>query len=212
MKNRKELAGEISSYCRKLKKLGFLAGFSGNLSARTGKNSFLITPSATDKGEIKPEDILEMNLDGSIMGRGLPSSEWKMHAFLYRKYQSVQSVIHTHPPFISVFSCSSITIDRPLMAEFLIMLKGMPKTPYFTPGSAEVEKSLAKYAGKNNVLILSNHGLLTFGQSLKNAFALTEEAEHFAKIYYFSLLLGRQSPIKSRYLSALKKLSENFNL
>lgn len=212
MKNREKLAEEISIYCRKLKKLGFLAGFSGNISARTGKNSFLITPSGTDKGEIKTEDILEMNIDGSIKGRGIPSSEWKMHAFLYRRYQSIKSIIHTHPPFISVFSCSNIKINKPLMAEFLIMLKGMPKTPYFTPGSAEVEKSLAKYSGKNNVLILSNHGLVTFGQSLKNAFALTEEAEHFAKIYYFSLLLGKQSPVKAEYLAALKKLSENFNL
>ena len=208
---KRKIANELVLYCKKLKKLGFLAGFSGNLSIKTGKDSFMITPSGIDKGEIKPKDIIEMSFDGSVYGKEKPSSEWKMHSFLYTSKASPSAIIHTHPPFISFFSCSSIKIEKPLMAEFIITLGGLPKTPYFTPGSSEVEKSLAKYATKSKVLILSNHGLVAFGSNLKNAFALTEEAEHFAKIYYLSILAKKTSSIKKKKIPPLIKLAENFS-
>lgn len=207
-----ELAKEIVFFSKKLKRLGFLSGFSGNISVRTSSNSFMITPSGCDKGELKAKDIIEVSMDGCLIsGKGRPSSEWKMHSFIYRNQSQAKAIIHTHPPFISVLSCTKIKVNKPLMAEFLIMLKGLPKTPYFTPGSNEVDKSLEKYLKKSRTLILSNHGLVTYASNLRNAFALTEEAEHFARIYYLSSLIGEIDPIKKDKLSALNKLAENFN-
>ncbi len=206
------LAKDIVFFSKKLKKLGFLSGFSGNLSVKISSNSFMITPSGVDKGELNERDIIKIGLDGSLLnGRGKPSSEWKMHSFIYRNQPLAKAIIHTHPPFVSVLSCTKIKVIKPLMAEFLIMLKGLPKTPYFTPGSNEVDKSLKKHLNKSRTLILSNHGLVAYASNLKNAFALTEEAEHFARIYYFSTLIRQIDPIKKDKLSVLKKLAENFN-
>ncbi|MEW5951117.1 MAG: class II aldolase/adducin family protein [Elusimicrobiota bacterium] len=205
-----QAAKEIIFYAKKLKELGFLAGFSGNISVRISEKSFLITPSSQDKSQIKISDLCETGLNGKIFSKNKPSSEWRLHAFVYENYPKAKAVIHTHPPFISVFSCSKVKINKPLLAEFEIMLKKLPKSGYFTPGSGDLAKAVKKACDSSQTVILSNHGLLTYATDLKNAFALTEEAEHFAKIYWLSEIMGRQDPIKSKHIPALKKLSENF--
>ncbi len=210
---RKEiLKKEIADYSRRLKELGFLSGFSGNISAKVSDKNFLITASGIDKGNLSKENICEMDVSGKVLSAKKPSSEWRLHAFIYKNFPKVNAVIHTHPPFISVFSCSKIKIDKPLMAEFEIMLKKLPKSAYFTPGSPACEKAVARACKTSQTVILANHGLLVYARNLKNAFALTEEAEHFAKIYWLSIILGRSEPIKKSKIPELQKLAEQFDL
>lgn len=207
---KKILEKEIANYCRQLKNLGFMSGFSGNISARISDEKFLITASGIDKGRISTREICEMNISGKNLSFNKPSSEWRLHAFIYKNFSHAKAVIHTHPPFISVFSCSKIKIDKPLMAEFEIMLKKLPKGDYFTPGSSDCQEALSKACKNSQTVILANHGLLVYARNLENAFALTEEAEHFAKIYYLSLILGKGEPIKKNKIAELQRLAENF--
>ncbi|MFP3161397.1 MAG: class II aldolase/adducin family protein, partial [Vulcanisaeta sp.] len=72
----------------------------GNVSARLGGDEILITPTSTPKVLIKPQSIVKIRLDGTVISGGKPSSEWRMHAGIYRVRSDVKFVLHTHPPNI----------------------------------------------------------------------------------------------------------------
>ncbi|MBS4899560.1 MAG: class II aldolase/adducin family protein [Clostridiales bacterium] len=200
-----ELRAEVVHYFKKQYDLGMLNTFEGNLSVRVkGSNTILITPSQQEKDKITPEMILEVDMDGNLLDKTdlEPSSELGMHLEVYKLRSDLQSVLHNHSTFATAFAL----VGRPLandMAESFMFYGGdIPVAPYGRPGTADVYKDFKKFFvdRDRDALLLANHGLVTAGYTVGDAFSKAEAIEKLAKITIMSEILGPDNP-----LSAIEK-------
>jgi L-fuculose-phosphate aldolase len=144
-----------------------------------------------NKGEVTPDDIIEVNDGGfTLTGTGKPSSELKMHLFIYKHRPDVRAVVHAHPPHATAFAVAGIPLNKPVFPEVLVKLGSIPVAPYATPSTDEVGKSIEPYVAAHNAILLGNHGAVTFGSSLKEAYYNMEKVEHAARITLYARLLG----------------------
>lgn len=178
------LREEICTVGRLLYERGYVASNDGNLSVRTEADTVLITPSGVSKGRMTPEMLLETDLDGRVLeGDRHPSSEGKMHLEVYRNRPDVRAVAHAHPPVSTAFAVCRRPMRTPYLAELVVGLGEVPVTPEFAMLSTdEVPESLLPYLQDYNAVLLANHGLVTWGEDLWQAFDRLESVEHVGKI------------------------------
>ncbi|WP_282926017.1 class II aldolase/adducin family protein [Helcococcus kunzii] len=190
-KQLKENVSEIAkkSYINKL-----VAGTSGNVSYYDReKNRMFITPSNVDYELMKPEDIVILDLDGNIIeseSNFKPSSEWRMHAEIYKNKEDINSIIHTHSPKATSFAV--VHKDIPIiLVEMIPFIGGDIKRAKFSlPGTAELGITAAKALEDRNVCLLENHGVVAVGNSLDQAYIRAVYAEDAAIIYFNALQVG----------------------
>lgn len=182
----------IVKYGKKMIAAGLTKGTGGNLSLYIPEEKkMVITPSGVEYEALRPEDILVMDLNGNILeGELKPSSEYGMHRIFYKNRTDIRAVIHVH----STFSTTIATLGWKIPAmHYLIAVGGgkdIPIAPYHTFGTEELaEAAYEAMKGRFGVL-LSNHGLLTGGNSLESAFSKAEEIEFCAEVYYRTKVLG----------------------
>lgn len=181
------LREEIISSTRDLQALGLLSGTAGNVSTRTPDGAVLITPSGLDYALLKPEDIVLVNLEGRVLvGDLVPSSEVAMHTGVYRSQPLVGGIVHTHARYSTVLACLGWEIP-PIhyMLAALAMDGRVPLVPYALYGTEE----LAGYAAQaldeaHRGCLLQNHGNLTVGTTVREAFLRSVILEEIAAVYY----------------------------
>lgn len=196
--------------CRLYSK-GLVAGFEGNISTRNG-DSILITPSGVCKGFLKENDIIEINsLGEKLSGTGMPSSETALHLKIYREREDAQAVVHAHPPTATGFACAGMGLDQSLTAETVLMLGAVPLVPYGTPSTKELPEALDGFMGYD-ALLLANHGAMTVGKTLDNAYFLMEQVEQYAKISFVANTLGTPKPLPCDEVDKLMALREKFGI
>jgi L-fuculose-phosphate aldolase len=177
---------------RALYRRGYVAGSDGNLSVRVGENRLLITPSGVGKGRLRPEMLLLTDLDGRVLeGDRHPSSEGKMHLEVYRTRPDVRAVVHAHPPVATAFAVCRRAMDVPYIAELVLGLGTVPVTAGFAmPSTDQVTESMRPFIPEHNAVLLANHGLVCWGESLLQAFDRLETVEHVGKILMNAQALG----------------------
>jgi len=178
---------------------GFLAGCSGNISARDPGGLIYITASGTCKGMLGPEDILCCDLYGEPVGAThgrKVSSEIKLHTYIYRYRKDIAAVIHAHPVFSIAASLAGIDFSDPLLPETILSLGAVEIAEYGTPTTEELVLSIKTHiqAGLANI-ILKRHGTLNIAQSLNSALANLETLEHVAKIAILARMLDCDDPL-----------------
>jgi L-fuculose-phosphate aldolase len=185
---------------RKIYQRGFVAGNDGNISVRIDENEIIATPTRVSKGFMTPEILLKMDLNGNVLKDGgiPPTSEIKMHLRIFRECPDVQAVIHTHSPIATAYACAQIPLDDALLLENVVILGVVPCTEFALAGSDEVPNVVARYCKDHNALLLGNHGVLVWGNSLTDACFRSETLEHYAKIH----LITRYILKSDRTLSA----------
>lgn len=183
------LRAEIVEVGRRMHALGFAAGSDGNLSARLGEDSFLITPSGFSKGYLHPEQILVVTLAGELqpsfhpMRRTLrPSSEMAMHLEAYRQRPDVHAVIHAHPPMGIACTVANLSLATCVLPEVIYHLGSIPTAPYATPGTPEGAASVREFVKHHDAMLLDHHGSLTLGDTLFTALMRLEWIEQAAKV------------------------------
>jgi len=175
---------------------GFIRASSGNVSSRVQNTEFMaITPTGVRYDLLKVEDIVICDLDGALVEGTLnPSSEFRMHAAIYKAFSHINGVVHTHSPFVITFAALEENIPMVSIEGLMVGSNILPVTERFSiPGSQEVGESALSYFRKNpdlRGLILSNHGLLTIGEKLASAMSLAESIELEAQVYYQAQLIG----------------------
>lgn len=213
----KQTAGLIfySKLCYRNK---FVAATDGNLSIRKGRNSVISTARNTCKGFLKSSDLVKCSIDAEPVpsNKKKPenrlSSEIKLHLFIYRKRKDVKAVVHTHPKFAAAFAAAGLALDKAVLPEVYLNPGIIPLAPFAVPSTYEVPESIAQFVDKHNAILLSNHGLVTFGSSLKEAYYLTEKVEQFAEISFYAELLGGVRELTEEQKSRLDLLkSGNLN-
>ena len=159
----------------------------GNASARLGSDEVLITPTSMPKILIKPQSIVKIRLDGTVISGGNPSSEWRMHVGIYRVRDDVKFVLHTHPPNILALTKAGLKIDLSL-SEAISYVGEVAEVPYLRPGSAELADAVSKALSRRSVtaVILKNHGLVTVGSTPYEALNRAEVLENLAYITLLS--------------------------
>ena len=184
-----------------------VTGTSGNVSEFDRESALMfITPSGTDYTLMKADDIVVMELDGTIREGSLkPSSEWRLHAELYRELITVNAVIHTHSPRASAFAVLHEGIPI-VLTEMIQFLGGdIPVAEYAMPGTAEVGLNAVKTIGKRRSCLLANHGVVVVGKNLEETCLGAFYVEDAATVYHFSKQVGTPKPIPADAIAALRE-------
>jgi len=182
---------QIIDYCQKIAEKKLTPGTSGNISILNKEKELIaISPSGIDYFSLKPQDIVLLNLNGDVIdGRRKPSSEKEMHIELYRNRKDINTVIHTHSIFSTIFAC----LRKPIPpVHYIIGIAGkeIPCCDYATFGTRELAKKAVTSLKNNNSVLLANHGLLVVGNGIENTFNILENVEYTAEIYYRTLSIG----------------------
>lgn len=187
----KELILEIG---RRLYEKNYVAANDGNISCLTGPDELWTTPTGVSKGHMTGDMLVKVDLNGTVLeGNTKPSSELMMHLRVYRENPQVKSVVHAHPPMATSFAIAGIPLDRPILAEAVVQLGEVPVAPYATPGTQEVPDSIAPFCKTHHAVLLANHGALTWGADLMQAYYRMESLEYYAQITMYTTGLLRQA-------------------
>ena len=187
---------EIVRYGRMLHARGFVAAMDGNLSVRLAGDRILVTPTGISKGAMRPADMVIVDREGNrVSGRRNVTSEIGMHLMIYRLRPDIQAIVHAHPPTATGFAAAGIALTQPLVCEVVIGLGCIPLARYATPGTSELARTLEPYVPNYDAILMSNHGVVAYGDTLEHAYMKMETVEHFAQIALVTHLLGRQQPL-----------------
>ena len=187
---------------------GFVAANDGNISVLTKDNDVIVTPTGISKGFMKPEMMVKINKNGTIVEENEynPSSEYKMHLKVYDKNNEVGAVVHAHPPYATAFAVAGKPLKEKILPEAIVSLGTVPIAKYGTPSTNEVPKSIEKFLKDYNAVLLENHGALTWGENLKEAYYRMETLEFYAQILYHTMAFKNREISKSD----IEKLKNEF--
>ena len=202
---------EICRIGKMLHQSGFVAGCDGNISVRVEQDLVLSTPTSLCKGMMEPEDLVLADMNGAqVNGRRHPSSELGMHLLFYRMRPHVRAVVHAHPPTATAFATVGQALDEPLVAEVVVTFGSIPLAPYGTPGSSELHDSLRPYIPHHDAILMANHGVVTCGHNLLDAYMKMEKVEHYARIVAAARQLGPVRPLAPEDVRKLMKARESY--
>jgi 3-dehydro-4-phosphotetronate decarboxylase len=176
-------------------------GNSGNISAKTENNSFLITASGTYLGDLDADDFAQCSLgasEGSSFGPK-PSKEVPMHQAIYETRPEIGAVLHASPLYSTLIASSQLDIPAAWFVEGMYYLEKIERVPYAHPGSIELGELVREKAKNANILLLENHGVLVYDTSIKEAKMALQTLEMACRMY----IISRSSGI------ALQELSDN---
>ncbi len=201
---------KLVEICHKVYAKGFVAAYDGNISARTENNNVLITRSGICKGDIKEKDIIEIDLSGKVIsGKGKISTEHKIHLYAYKKRKEVNAVVHCHPIYATVLALLGEGLDKHFLPEVFLTIGKVPLCKYATPSTAQVPKSLEPYINYSWAMLLQNHGAVTLGETLDDAYFKMEKLEHAAKIILLARLIGKPKKLSKKNITDILKISES---
>jgi L-fuculose-phosphate aldolase len=182
---------QIVDYGKKLINSNLTRGTGGNLSIYNKEKGLMaITPSGMNYFEIKPGDVVVMDLNGNVIeGNRTPSSEYEMHRIFYTNRQDINAIIHTHPVYSTTLSC--LHWDLPPV-HYLVALAGpnVRCAKYATFGTKELAENAFEAMKDRKAVLLANHGLLVGAEDLPNAFNISIQIEYVAELYYRSKSIG----------------------
>jgi len=198
---------EIARFMRRLYKHALTTTSGGNISLRVSEKIILITPSATDKGRMKWKEVGIINILGENLTPHLkPSIETEMHLAIYRKKKDVLAIVHAHPVFASLFTAIKAKINTKLTAEAKAILGDPLLVRYAVMGSRALAEVAAENILKSDVLLLENHGILTTGSNILQAFDKIEVLENAAKMTLMTEMTGKRRPLDKARILELERL------
>ena len=207
MKEYKSERREVACFMKRLYRQGLTTTSGGNISMRISDDLIAITPSATDKGRMKWKEVGLMSIFGeNLIPELKPSIESEMHLSVYRKNIEVKAIIHAHPLFATSFTAMKCKIDTNLTAEACAILGTPKQIPYALMGTKELAEIVSEHAVSNDILLLENHGILTTGSNLLQAFDKIEVLENAARMTLITDLVNKKRPLSKSRISEIERL------
>lgn len=183
----------VAYFMRRLYRQGLTSCSGGNISVRVG-GEVLITPSGLDKGELRPEEVVLVSLDGGGCDVGVrPTIEVALHLEIYRRRADVLAVVHAHPVFSTAFSCMGERVEVALTPETIMTVGEISYAPFFPAGTVELAAATVEALGGGNVVLMRNHGVVAMGPTLLKAFDRLEVTEISAKMTWIARTMGRSA-------------------
>jgi len=183
---------ELAFFGKMLHQRHYISGTDGNLSVRMASGQILITPGGICKAFLNSRDMVVVDTDGNkVCGSCEASSEIGMHLAIYRLRPDVRGIVHAHPCTATALASAGIDLTEPICTELVLTLGRIPLAPYAPPGSSELARALTPYIKDHDAILLENHGVVTYGNTLERAYLNMESVEHCARIVLVTRLLGR---------------------
>lgn len=181
---------ELSKYAKKIVDKGLVVGPGGNISAIRGDTMY-ISPSGFALEEIEPDQWVPVSVKtGEILDMTFrPSSEVLMHLYCYRARQDMTAIVHTHPPYCIALSLVANELPT-LFPDQAALVGDLTFVPYVLPTTDLLADAVAAKVPEFTSIILENHGLVTVGKNLREAYYRTEVVEESSKIYLIAKSVG----------------------
>jgi L-fuculose-phosphate aldolase len=215
MTNEWDLKKQIVEIGKRIWTRGFVAANDGNITVKLNDDELLTTPTGVSKGFMTVDMIIKCDKTGKVISGNKafrPSSEVKMHLDVYHERPDVKSVVHAHPPFATCFAVAGIPLNKCVLPEAIIVIGAVPIAPYGLPSTMEIPDRIRPFIHDSDAILLENHGALTFGSDLLNAYHKMETLEHTASIVWKALQLGNLNVLSAEERDRLMTLREKFHL
>lgn len=187
----RQIKEEICEIGRRVYNKGFAAANDGNISYKVGDNEVLCSPTMICKGFMQPDDICAVDLDGNqLAGKRKRTSEILLHLTIMKERPDVNAVVHCHPPHATAFAVAREPIPQCILPEIEVFMGEVPLAPYGTPGGQDFADTVKPFLEGTNTVILTNHGTVSFGKTLEEAYWKTEILDAYCKILLLSKQLG----------------------
>ena len=204
------LRREIVATCRGMNASGINQGTAGNISIRNPAG-FLITPTSLPYDQMEPEDLVQMDFDGTYEGRRRPSSEWRFHRDILQARQDINVVLHCHSVYATTLAVHHKTIPS---FHYMTAVAGgttIRCSNYATFGTQALSDNALEALQDRLACLLGQHGQISLGKTLAAALALGVEVETLSRLYVQALTLG-DPPILSdeemaRVIQQMKNMS-----
>jgi len=186
---------EIVAAVEELYRQELITATGGNVSARVPgtEDELWITPSQLFKGDLRPEAMVRIDLDGQrLEGELSPSSEWMMHCAVYRAKPEATAVVHAHAPHATILANAELPF-LPVSTE-AAFFGNIPRIPFIMPGTRELADAIGEALGDGWAVLMMNHGLLMGGRSLRRAADMVEIVDRSAQVMLGCWAVGREPP------------------
>ena len=178
----------------------------GNLSVLDENGDLWITPSAVDKGNLQPQDIMCLTADGQVLGPHAPSSEYPFHQAIYERRGDARAIVHAHSPALVSFSIARQMPDTRIIPQAHYVCGEVGYAPYALPGSWQLGENIATtFAQGFDVVLLENHGVVTAGPDLLTAFQRLETLDFCARTQIQAASLGPVHTLSDEQIARFKK-------
>jgi L-fuculose-phosphate aldolase len=196
----------VAVFMRRLYEQKLTTASGGNVSMRIN-NMILITPSQKDKAFLTGDDILTMTPEGKCLSEKMnPSMEHKIHLAVYNRHPEINAIVHAHPVIATSFIVAGKPVKTNLTGESYAIL-GQPVTaPYALMGSRTLSNHVAEASIAGHVILMQNHGVLTTGKTLFEAYDRIEVLEACAKLNLITEILGNRKELSNSEMRAIDDL------
>ncbi len=177
-----ELREAICEVGRRMWVRSQVAANDGNISVRMADGNILVTPTLVSKGFMQPDEIVKLTADGRLLGPGKPSSEALLHLACFCARRDIGAVVHAHPPYATAFAALGKPVPTQYLTEIAVALWEVPCAEYARPGTLEVPESALPMLATADAFLLRNHGVVTVGRDLWEAYYRMETVEQGAKV------------------------------
>lgn len=211
MENAYKRKQEICEIGQRVYNKGFAAANDGNISYRLSENEVLCTPTMHSKGFLKPEDICLIDMTGKqLAGIKKRSSEALLHLQIYKERPDVKSVVHCHPPHATAFAIAREPIPQCVLPEVEVFLGDVPISQYETPGGQAFADTIIPLVKKTNVVILANHGTVSWGEDVERAYWWTEILDAYCRMLMLAKSIGRVNYLSAEHTRELLDLKSKW--
>ncbi|KAB2881344.1 class II aldolase/adducin family protein [bacterium] len=206
-----QIREDIVECGRRLYQKGFVAANDGNISVKISDDEILATPTGRCKGFLYTDELVKLNHKGDVLeGSAKPSTEILMHLAIYEERPDVRSVVHAHPIYATGFATANIPLSDCVLAEIVTTLGSIPIAPYATPSTPELADSIRNVIRHADACLLANHGVVTCGRNVFDAYYKMERVEHYAHIIYVAKMLGGERVLSPEEVQKLYQIRETY--
>lgn len=183
---------KIIEFGKKMLEDNLTVGTGGNISIYDPDlKKMAITPSGIDYFQLKKEDIVILDVESGkiVEGKRVPSSESDMHRIFYKYRKDIKSIVHTHSKYATGLSCTNQKLPA---IHYLLAVAGVdvPCAKYATYGTVKLAKNVFEAMKERKAVLLSNHGMITGGESLEEAYSIAKNVEFCCELYFISKIVG----------------------
>lgn len=196
------ICNDVIVFARRAAECGLVPNTQGNVSARDPSTGLIaITPHDLPYGALSAADVVIVDENGrKVAGSHDSSFETPVHCAVYRERPDVMAMVHTEPTYVNCLGAVGKPVE-PVVVSLLVNLGGaIPVMPFMPSGTEAFGRAMLEIMGSGAGVIWANHGLLTVGRSVEEAFRRTVVVEHAAQIYHLALLHGEPALVTHELL------------